>query len=85
MPSATFFNSVLKGIPLSTRMAPVPYYIPDDFALIQFQIDSNYQNINQGDTITISGSEVWTVITGSYYHDSDRDMTSGVLFCARTT
>jgi hypothetical protein len=85
MPSATFFNSVLKGIPLSTRLAPVPYYIPDDFGLIQFQIGSNYQNINQGDTITISGSEVWTVITGSYYHDSTRDMTSGVVFCARTT
>ena len=76
------YNAVIKGIPLNLNLIPVPYYIPDDFVLIQFELSSPSANIQQGDTITISGSEVYTVIQGSYRQDT---RTRGILFCARTT
>jgi len=74
------FNAVIKGIPLSIQMIPCPYYLPDDFVLIDFDYATPAANIQQGDTITISGSEVYTVITGSY---NQTTRTRGILFCAR--
>ncbi len=74
------YNAVIKGIPLNACMVPSPYYIPDDFVLIDFDYASPSTNIQQGDTITISGSEVYVVITGCY-NQSTR--TRGLLFCAR--
>lgn len=82
MDTATNYNAVIKGLPLNACYAPCPYYIPDDFALIQFDYATPGSNIQQGDTVTISGSEVWTVIQGSY---NQTDRTRGILFCARTT
>lgn len=81
LPSASNFNAVIKGIPISTNLIPVPYYIPDDFVLIDFDYPTPSANIQQGDTITISGSEVYTVISGSY---NQTTRTRGILFCART-
>ena len=75
------FNAVIKGIPLNGNMIPIPYYIPDDFVLIDFDYSTPSANIQQGDTVTISGSEVYTVITGSY---NQTTRTRGILFCART-
>ena len=80
--NSTNFNAVIKGIPLSVKMAPVPYYLPDDFAMIDFDVATPAANIQQGDTITVSGTEVYTVISGSY---NQVDRTRGILFCARTT
>ena len=74
------YNAVVKGIPLNTLMVPSPYNMPDDFAMIDFDYASPSTNIQQGDTITISGTEVWTVITGSY---NQTTRTRGMLFCAR--
>ena len=82
LPDSTNFNAVIKGIPLSARMAPVPYYLPNDFAMIDFDVATPAANIQQGDTITVSASEIYTVITGSY---NQEDRTRGILFCARTT
>ena len=82
IPSAANYNAVIKGIPLSTGMVPCPYYIPDDFVLIDFSYDYPNANIQQWDTVTVSGSEIYTVITGSY---SNATKTQGILFCARTT
>ena len=62
-------------------MIPVPYYLPDDFVLIDFRYEAPSANIQQGDTITVSGGEVYTVIQGSY---NQTTTTRGVLFCART-
>jgi hypothetical protein len=76
------FNPVIKGIPISGKMVPCPYYIPDDFVLIDFFYASSNEFIDQGDTITISGSEVYTIIVASYYQGSG---TAGIAFCARTT
>jgi len=77
----TSYRSVIKGIPINGNLIPCPYYMPDDFVLIDFKLDASGQDIRQGDTVTISGSEVYTVITGSYNKYNE---TSGMLFCART-
>lgn len=77
----TTYSSVIKGIPINGNLIPCPYYMPDDFVLIDFKLTASGQDIKQGDTITISGSEVYTVITGSYNKYGE---TSGILFCART-
>jgi hypothetical protein len=77
------FNGVIKGIPLCPKMVPCPYYLPDDFVLIDFDYPLSAANIQQGDTITISPSEVYTVIIGSY-NQTDNNRTRGILFCARS-
>ena len=82
MPSSTDFNAVIKGIPLQAKWLPMPYFIPDDFVFIDFNYGTPNANIQQGDTVTVSGSEIYTVITGSYNQTS---RTRGILFCARTT
>lgn len=76
----TTYASVIKGIPINGNLIPCPYYMPDDFVLIDFKLTASGQDIKQGDTITISGSEVYTVITGSYNKFNE---TAGILFCAR--
>ena len=76
------YGAVIKGIPLNTKLVPTPYYMPDDFALIQFDYASPDALIQMWDTITVSGSEVYTVITASY---NQTNRTRGVAFCARTT
>ena len=82
LPNSTNYNAVVKGIPLQGSFIPVPYYMPDDFVLIDFHHDAPSANIQQYDTVTISGSEVYTVIQGSYDQTGSTD---GILFCARTT
>jgi len=82
LPDSTNYNAVVKGIPLQAAFLPVPYYMPDDFVLIDFHHDAPSANIQQYDTVTISGSEVYTVIQGSYDQSGSTD---GILFCARTT
>ena len=85
----------IKGIPISTWLAPVPYYFPDDYALIQFSVSPGNTEFRYGDTITIGTSpneEKYMVIVPAYDTNS-RDWTKnitpnytqcqGVLFCAR--
>lgn len=74
------FNAVIKGIPINGQLVPVPYYIPDDFVLIEFSYNLPGVNIQQNDTVTVSPSEVYKVINGSYIQTQ---RTSGILFCAR--
>ena len=81
IPNDANYNAVIKGIPLNAKMRPIPYYLPDDFVLINFRYNLPGVNIQQGDTITISGSEQYKVITGSY---DQSGQTSGILFCGRS-
>lgn len=76
------YNAIIKGIPINYTLVPTPYYLPDDFVLLDFEYSTPSANIQQGDTVTVSASEVYTVITGSYRQDTT---TRGILFCARTT
>ena len=79
--SSANFNAVVKGLPLSAVMVPVPYYLPDDFVMISFELSTPNVLVDQGDTFTISGSEVYTVISASY---ADQESTTrGIAFCGR--
>ena len=86
LPDSTNYNAVIKGIPLATTMIPCPYYLPDDFVLINFENSTPNQNIQQGDTITISGSEKYVIISASYNTQSGPGDTNtcGIAFCGRT-
>lgn len=79
-PAALDYNAVIKGIPVCSAMVPCPYYLPDDFVLIDFRYATSDVNLTQGDTITISGSEVYEIITASYNQFTE---TSGIALCAR--
>ena len=82
-PDVLNHNAVYKGIPLSSQIVPCPFYLPDDFVLIEFDNPAPGANIQQYDTITISeGSEVYSVIDGAY---NQTTRTRGILLCARTT
>ena len=35
-PDSLNYNAVIKGLPLTSQFVPCPYYLPDDFVLIQF-------------------------------------------------
>ena len=56
-------------------------FLEQVLGIIDFDYASPSANIQQGDTVTISGSEVYTVIQGSY---DQTTRTRGILFCART-
>ena len=40
-PDVVNHNAVIKGIPISSQIVPCPYYIPDDFVLIQLRFKSS--------------------------------------------
>ena len=81
----------IKGIPLLNSFAPCPYYMPDDFVMIQVGTAPGLTQFRTGDTITVSASEIYTVITPSVEaSQTGLDGVSGgsaigILFCARTT
>ena len=83
--SAVYYNAVIKGVPLNAKLAPAPYYIPDDFVIINFEFHTTDTNFQQGDTITVSPTEVYTIITASYDYQTNLGMTRGIAFCGRTT
>ena len=89
--SSVNYYKPIKGLPLSINLAPIPYYLPDDFVVIPFDITPGQADIRVGDTITISASEVYEVVHYSYtqltesYDTINDNRTIGVVFAARTT
>lgn len=89
--SSVNYYKPIKGLPLSINLAPIPYYLPDDFVVIPFDITPGQADIRVGDTITISASEVYEVVHYSYtqlaetYDGITDNRTIGVVFAARTT
>ena len=93
--SGVTYYKPIKGIPLNSWLAPVPYYFPDDYALIQFAVSPGNTEFRYGDTITIGTSpneEKYMVIVPAYNTNSrdwtknstpQYDLCKGVLFCAR--
>ena len=81
----------IKGLPISNNLAPCPYYIPDDFVMLQVSTSPGLTEFRQGDTIQVSNSEIYKIICSSY--DTSQtglsqvasDMSMGMVFCARTT
>ena len=89
--SSVNYYKPIKGLPLSINLAPIPYYLPDDFVVIPFDITPGQADIRVGDTITVSASEVYEVVHYSYtqldesYDGINDNRTIGVVFAARTT
>ncbi len=88
--NADWFKPI-KTIPLSQKMIPCPYYLPDDFAILQVATTPGLISFRPGDTVTISASEVYTIILASYesqqtgFDGIANNTTTGTLFLARTT
>ena len=70
---------------------PVPYYLPDDFAMLQVATTPDQVFFRTGDTVTISGSEIYEIVLASYEQQqtgldgNSNGTTIGMLFLARTT
>ena len=57
----------VKGIPINPNLIPCPYYLPDDFVLIQVGSTPGTTHYRSGDTITVvSGVEIYTIIYACY-------------------
>ena len=78
-----------KGLPLNERMVPCPYYIPDDFVMLQVSTTPGLTQFRTGDTVTIGGTETYEIIRASYQTQQngldgvDNNSTIGMLFLAR--
>ena len=88
-PPAMDYYKPIKGLPLQQRFAPCPYYIPDDFVLIQAAVQPASTVFYPGDTVEISASEKYMVVVGGYedYATGLDNVASGtsiaMLLCAR--
>ena len=70
--------------------APCPYYLPDDFVMIQIASTPGLTNYTTGDTITITeGSEKYEIIVANVQNSTEgldgvsSGSTIGMAFCAR--
>ena len=81
----------IKGIPIAHNMIPCPYYLPDDFVMLQFSTTPGATVFRPGDTVTVSPSEVYEVILAGYQTSQNgldnvnNNSSIGMLFLARTT
>ena len=79
----------IKGLPLNERLVPCPYYLPDDFVMLQVSTSPGLTQFRTGDTVTIGGNENYEIITASYQTQQngldgiDSNSTMGMLFLGR--
>jgi hypothetical protein len=91
MDSAADYYKPIKTIPISQKMIPCPYYLPDDFVLLQVVTTPGLTEFRPGDTVTVSGSEIYEVISAGYSAQQtgldgvSNNSSEGMLFLARTT
>ncbi len=89
-PSADYYKPI-KGLPITNACLPIPYYLPDDFVMLQVATTPGLVSFRTGDTVTISGSEIYEIIVASYESQQNgldnvnNNSTIGMLFMARTT
>ena len=85
------WHKPMKGLPICSSYFPCPYYIPDDFVIIQLVATPGVTYVRPGDTITVSGTEVYTVIEAngetnySLFSNNGSIVSKWITFCARTT
>ena len=91
MAAGADYYKPIKTIPISQKMIPCPYYIPDDFILLQVVTTPGLTEFRPGDTVTVSGSEIYEVISAGYSAQQTgldgvtNNSSEGMLFLARTT
>lgn len=87
--SGADYYKPFKGLPLNERMVPCPYYLPDDFVMLQVSTTPGLTQFRTGDTVTIGGTETYEIIRASYQTQQngldgvDNNSTIGMLFLAR--
>ena len=85
----TDYYRPIKGIPITNRFAPCPYYMPDTFVMIQAAVQPGKTHFRPGDIVQISTSEKYTVIVADQTFDQQGldwisgNTSRGMLFCAR--
>jgi hypothetical protein len=88
--SAANYYRPIKGIPIADKLIPCPYYMPDDFALLQVATTPGLTQFRPGDTVTVSPSEVYEVVLAGYQTQQNgldnvnNNSTIGMLLLART-
>ena len=91
VPSTANYYKPIKGIPINNSWAPIPYFLPDDYVAIPFIVTPGATTFHQGDSITISNSEIYEIIEVDYvvnqetYDGVTSNTCKGIAFCARTT
>ena len=87
-PEANYYKP-FKGLPINERMVPCPYYLPDDFVMLQVSTTPGLTAFRTGDTVTVGGTETYEIIDASYETQQngldgiDNNSTIGMLFMAR--
>lgn len=87
---ADYFKPI-KGIPVNNNLVPCPYYLPDDFVMLQVSTTPGLATFTPGDTVTVSASEIYEVVLAGYQtsqnglDDVNNNSSIGMLFLARTT
>ena len=88
--SANYYKP-MKGLPICGTLMPCPYYLPDDYIMLQVATSPGLTQFRTGDTVTVSASEVYEVIVAGYQTQQngldqiESNQSIGMLFCARTT
>lgn len=88
--SANYYKPI-KGIPISNHLMPCPYYLPDDYIMLQVATSPGLTAFRPGDTITVSPSEIYEIVLAGYQtaqnglDNVNGNNSIGMLFCARTT
>ena len=89
--AAADYYKPIKGLPLQNGWAPVPYYLPDDWVVIPFNVTPGATTFHTGDNIEVSASEIYKIIEVSYtinqktFDGISQNSCKGIAFCARTT
>ena len=68
---------VYTTLPVNPHFLPVPYYLPNDFVLIELP----WLNANIRDTITISPTEIYTIVQVA----TNQSSFTSLALAARTT
>ena len=89
--AAADYYKPIKGLPIQNHWAPVPYYLPDDYVVIPFNVTPGATTFHTGDSIEISASEIYKIIEVKYtvnqttFDNITSNSCKGIAFCARTT
>jgi len=86
--SANYYKP-MKGLPICHNMMPCPYYLPDDYVMLQVATSPGLTEFRPGDTVAVSAGEVYEIILAGYQTQQNgldnvtSNQSMGMLFCAR--
>ena len=87
--SSQNYYKPIKGLPISHTFAPCPYYLPDDFVMIQASVTPGGTTFRPGDTVEVATNEKYVIIVGDEYNNQEGidgitgNTAIGMLFCGR--